>query len=80
VNDNQLSAFLAVTVPAVVHRIAKQMQIDETTATEKFYQSKVYEALSDEKTKAWHFSANTLFAMFQEEQATGDFQWPEEAF
>lgn len=78
-NDNQLSAFLAVKVPAVVNRIVEQMKIDEITATEKFYRSKVYEALSDEKTKAWHFSANTLFAMFQEEQTTGDFQWPEEA-
>jgi len=79
-NENQLSAFLAVTVPAVVNRIAEQLKIDEITATEMFYQSKVYEALADEKTKAWHFSANTLFAMFQEEQATGNFQWPEEAF
>ena len=78
-NDNQLSAFLAVTVPAVVNRIVEQLKIDEITATEKFYRSKVYEALSDEKTKVWHFSANTLFAMFQEEQTTGDFQWPEEA-
>lgn len=79
-NDNQLSAFLAVTVPAIVNRIVEQLKIDEITATEKFYRSKVYEALADEKTKAWHFSANTLFAMFQEEQATGNFQWPEEAF
>ena len=78
-NENQLSAFLAVTVPAIVNRIVEQLKIDEITATEKFYRSKVYEALADEKTKAWHFSANTLFAMFQEDHASGNFQWPEEA-
>jgi len=79
-NENQLSAFLAVTVPPVISLIVEHLQIDEISATEKFYCSKVYEALSDEQTKAWHFSAHTLFAMFQEELASGSFQWPEETF
>ena len=44
----------------------------------EFYTS-VYEKLEQEDTKLWHLSPLTLYNMFEEEQKTGDFVFPEEA-
>jgi len=44
-----------------------------------FYESKVFECLEREDTKLWHLSPLTLFNMFDEEQKTGSFVFPEEA-
>ncbi|MDO5582025.1 MAG: hypothetical protein Q4G69_12920 [Planctomycetia bacterium] len=78
-NPDQFSAYLAVTVPMAVALVAEKMNLDEISATENFYCSKVYEALSDESTKAWHYGPMLLYSLFEEEINTGDFTWPEEA-
>ncbi len=77
-NIEKFSAMLILLVPAVVELIIKQYGISETEATEHFYNSRVYELLEDESTKLWHFSPLTLFQMFDEEQKTGSFTFPEE--
>lgn len=74
----KFSAILIMLVPAVVELIVKELGITENQATECFYNSKVYELLEDESTKLWHFSPLTLFRMFDEEQKTGAFIFPEE--
>ena len=55
-------------------------EIDEETATEQFYASRVYDELSDEGKKLWHYSPKVLFAMYEEEKRTGTITYPEEAF
>lgn len=50
------------------------------TATEIFYASRVYDELSDESRKLWHYSPKVLFSMFDEEQRLGSVTYPEEAF
>lgn len=77
-NDKSFTAVLGVIVPEVVHRIAESYSCDEVAATEKFYASKVYALLEQEETKMWHFSPLTLFNMYDEEQKTGNFSFPEE--
>lgn len=77
-NDKSFTAVLGVIVPEIVHRITENYSCDEVTATEKFYASKVYALLEQEETKMWHFSPLTLFNMYDEEQKTGDFSFPEE--
>lgn len=77
-NDKSFTAVLGVIVPEIVHRIAESYSCDEVTATEKFYASKVYALLEQEETKMWHFSPLTLFYMYDEEQKTGNFSFPEE--
>lgn len=79
-NDNRHSAMLTVIVPMVVAEIVRAYGIDEKTATERFYASRVYEELSDEKSKLWHYSPKVLFSLYDEEVKTGTITYPEEAF
>ena len=78
--DKRHSALLTVIVPMVVAEIVRVYGLDETTATEQFYASRVYDELSDEGKKLWHYSPKVLFAMYEEEKRTGTITYPEEAF
>lgn len=75
----KFEAVLMLLVPQVIHLITENSRDDEIAATKAFYESKVFESLEDEETKLWHLSALTLFNMYDEEQKTGDFTFPEEA-
>lgn len=80
-NQEQFNAMMAVIfVPPVVALIAENFKRTEIQATEDFYGSQVFEALSDENLKVWHFSPLLLFEMYKEEQETGSFTYPEETF
>ena len=46
--DKRHSALLTAIVPTVIGEIVRADGIDEKTATERFYASRVYEELSDE--------------------------------
>ncbi len=74
----KFSALLGIIIPQVTALIRQHYPYDEVTAVHAFYASKVYAALEDEATGVWHFSPMTLFSMFDEEQKTGDFAFPEE--
>jgi len=75
----KFSAVMGVLVEQVVHLIIENYAYDEMTASNEFYNSKVYALLEQEETKLWHFSPLTLFNMFDEEKKTGKFELPEEA-
>ena len=45
---------------------------------EDFYRSNVYAQLSDESSKMWRLSPKTIFEMYKQEKAEGQFDWPEE--
>lgn len=53
--------------------------MDDEKAISCFYQSKLYQELSDEESKLWHYSPMTLYAMYQDELLTGSYDYPEEA-
>ena len=78
--DKRHSALLTVIVPMVIGEIVRAYGIDEKTATERFYASRVYAELSDEERKLWHYSPKVLFALYDEEVRTGAITYPEEAF
>ena len=78
--DKKHSALLTVIVPMVVAEIVRVYGLDENTATEQFYASRVYDELSDEVRKLWHYSPKVLFSMYDEEKRTGAITYPEEAF
>ena len=78
-NDDQYSAFLATIVPDVVGLVAVRQGLDEPEAARRFYTSMLYEKLADEKLKIWHYSAETLYALFAEEMDRGSLTFPEEA-
>lgn len=78
-DEKKFESMLVLLVPKIVHLITENYPLDEIAATERLYQSKVYESLEQENTKLWHLSPLTLFNMFDEEQKTGSFTFPEEA-
>lgn len=78
-DEKKFESMLVLLVPQVVHLITENYPLDEVAATERLYRSKVYESLEQEDTKLWHLSPLTLFNMFDEEQKTGSFTFPEEA-
>ena len=78
-DKKKYESMLILIVPAVVKLITENYSWDEITASDKFYDSKVFECLEREETKLWHLSPLTLFNMFDEEQKTGSFVFPEEA-
>ena len=77
--QKKFEAVLVLLVPQIVSLIVKNHSCDELTATRDFYSSKVYSLLEQEDTKLWHFSALTLFQMYDEEKRTGKMIFPEEA-
>ena len=54
--EEKFSAIMSVLVEQVVHLITENYAYDEITASNEFYNSKVYALLEQEETKLWHFS------------------------
>ena len=66
-NENQFNAMLAIIVPHIIELIIKNSNLDTDKAISLFYKSKLYQELSDEKSKLWHYSPMTLYTMYQDE-------------
>lgn len=77
-NENQFNAMLAIIVPSIIELIIKNSNLDTDKAISLFYKSKLYQELSDEKSKLWHYSPMTLYTMYQDELLTGSYDYPEE--
>ena len=77
-NENQFNAMLAIIVPHIIELIIKNSNLDTDKAISLFYKSKLYQELSDEKSKLWHYSPMTLYIMYQDELLTGSYDYPEE--
>ena len=77
-NENQFNAMLAIIVPHIIELIIKNSNLDTDKAISLFYKSKLYQELSDEKSKLWHYSPMTLYTMYQDELLTGSYDYAEE--
>ena len=77
-NSDQLSSFFAVVLPSVAALLMKKRGITENEAISTLYNSELYADLEHEETKIWHFSAETLFLLLDEELTTGIITYPEE--
>lgn len=76
---DQFTALLALIVPPIIDLIVQNSNVSEAQAICRFYQSKLYEELSEETSGLWHYGAMTLYTMFQDELLTGSYNYPEEA-
>lgn len=77
--DKKFSAILSIAlVPQTVALIVEKEGLDDITALNDFYQSQVYELLSKEETKMWHFSPMTIYTMWKHEKETGEVVFPED--
>ena len=65
-------------LPQIISLIAEKEHIDEMKALNEFYQSKVYEMLSIEETKEWHYSPLTIYCIWKHEKDTGEALFPKE--
>ena len=63
----------------LVTYLTKNSNVDDAKVISRFYQSKLYQELADEKSKLWHYSPMTLYTMYQDELLTGSYDYPEEA-
>ena len=75
----KLSALLAVLNPSIVQLIMDNKSLSNIDATSLFYNSALYEMLENEASKLWHLSPLTLYELLEEELATGNINYPEEA-
>lgn len=76
--DQKFDAIMTLLVPQILTFIMRNYAVDEIAASKMFYESGVYAILEQENTKLWHLSPLSIYTMFDEEQKTGKFEFPEE--
>lgn len=76
----KFSMYLATVIsPEVVGLLSQKLGLGEIETMRKFFNSDVYAALSEEKTKMWHYSPQLISSLAEEEFKTGKFAYPQEA-
>jgi hypothetical protein len=78
-DKEKLSAMLWTVIPEVIQLVMDNRKLSNEEAIKLFYNSEVYKMLEIEESKLWHFSANMLYTLLEEELTTGKITWPEEA-
>ncbi len=77
--DEKFNSVLSIAlIPQTVALIVERDGLDDISAMNEFYQSKVYDLLSKEETKMWHYSPLTVYMMYKHEKETGEVVFPEE--
>lgn len=77
--DEKFNSILSIVlIPETIGLIVENEGLDELTAINEFYKSQVYDLLSNETTKIWHFSPMTVYNMWKHEKETGEVVFPEE--
>ena len=76
-NERELSTLIWLRVRDIVKMLLAQDGISANEAFSLIYNSQVFELLSSEKTKVWHYSANMLYYLLQNEIKTGEVELPE---
>lgn len=77
--DKKFNSILSIVlIPETIALIVEKDGLDELTAINEFYKSRVYDLLSNEATKIWHFSPMTVYSMWKHEKETGEVVFPEE--
>lgn len=77
--DEKFNTILSIVlIPQIVSLIVDKEGLDDITAMNEFYKSQVYDLLSKEETKMWHYSPLTIYMMWKDEKETGKVIFPEE--
>ena len=77
--DEKFNTILSIVlIPQIVSLIVDKEGLDDITAMNEFYKSQVYDLLSKEETKMWHYSPLTVYMMWKDEKETGKVIFPEE--
>ena len=73
----QFEALLPLIVTSLMQKIIERKNVSQEEAFSLLYGSQLYHVLDDEPTKVWHYSAEKLFQLFDEEVTTGTMELPE---
>jgi len=76
-DKNKFEALLPLIVASLMQKIIIYKKIPQDEAFFKLYNSALYYFLENEQTKVWHYSAEKLFSLFDEELNTGKLELPE---
>jgi hypothetical protein len=76
-DKNKFDALLPLIVAALMQKIIEYKKISQDEAFTRLYNSTLYLFLENEQTKVWHYSAEKLFRLFDEELNTGKLELPE---
>lgn len=75
--QEQFAALMPYISADLVAMIADIQNISSEEAIKKLYDSELYAALENEKTKVWQYSTQMLYALFEQEEKTGNIQFPD---
>lgn len=78
-DEKKYETVMTILVPRVIDLIMKRKSVSDREAVKLLYGSELYRMLDIESTKLWHFSAETLYTLLDEELNTGKIIYPEEA-
>lgn len=73
----KFEALLPFIVTALMQKIIERKKVSHDEAFSRLYSSKLYLMLENEETKVWHYSAEKLFQLLEEEIKTGTLELPE---
>lgn len=76
-SQEQFIAIMPYISADLVAEISKKQNISAEKAIKKLYASKLYETLENEDTKVWHYSTQMLYSLFEQEETTGNIQFPD---
>jgi len=76
--DKNISSVIAMITPGIINLIIENRGLDVEEASGLLYNSQLYQALEDEKTKVWRLGYPLLYDLLEEELSTGKITFPEE--
>ncbi len=76
-NKEQFDAILPIICNDLVQYISQKQNITLRAALFKLYNSKLYEVLEKEETKAWRYDTPILYSLFEKGEQTGTIKLPD---
>jgi len=76
-NEVEFEAIFPIKVQDLISLIIEKENFDFQVAVQYLYESKLYDALADEKSKLWHISSEKLLEMLMTEKKTGVLIYPD---
>ena len=75
--NDKFAALMPVIVGGLANKIIEETQVSDDEAFRMLYNSELYCALENERTKVWTYSVPKLFDLYQNEVSTGSLELPE---
>ena len=75
---NNISPVIAMITPGILSLLMENRALNLEEASSLLYNSQLYKALEDEKTKVWRLGYPLLYDLLDEELTTGNITFPEE--